>query len=220
MREKENVIDKIAKGVKTILQESKNQSVAHRWDHLERVCRTALKIAKGKDGVEIEVLKIAALLHDLDHPYNKKQDHVKRSVRRARRLLREVGYPKDKIEKVLEVISTHSSEDIRLPETTEGKILLDADRLDGVGAIGIARALTFCGQCGMTPDQAIDWYRRKIRKASSLLQTKEGKQRISKGFEYVDSFMARYEREKRNSAIGTVLCSDKRNIKTILQIMY
>lgn len=195
----ENIIDKIARRVKTILQESQNQSVAHRWDHLERVCRTALKIAKGKNEVDIEVLKIAAMLHDLDHPYNKKQDHVTRSARKARHLLAEVGYPKEKTEKVLEVISTHSSEDIRLPEAIEGKILLDADKLDGTGAIGIARVLTFCGQCAMTPDQAVNWYRQKIKKASPLLQTKEGKRLISEGFEYVNSFLDKYERERKET---------------------
>jgi len=199
MREKENIIDRIARRVKTILQESQNQSVAHRWDHLERVCRRTLKIAKGRNEVDIEVLKIAALLHDLDHPYNKKQDHVTRSVREARHLLAEVGYPREKTEKVLEVISTHSSEDIRLPETIEGKILLDADKLDGTGAIGIARVLTFCGQCGMTPDQAVNWYKEKIKKASPLLQTKEGKRLVSEGFEYVNSFLDKYERERKET---------------------
>ncbi len=161
MRGTENVIDKIARRVKTILQESQNQSVTHRWDHLERVCRTALKIAKGKNEVDIEVLKTAALLHDLDHPYNKKQDHVTRSVRKARHSLAEVRYPREESQKVLEEISTHSSEDIRLPETIEGKILLDADKLDGTGAIGITRGLTFCGRCGMTPDQAVNCTRKK-----------------------------------------------------------
>jgi len=57
MRGKEDIIEKIARRAKTILQESQNQSVTHRWDHLERVCRRALKIAKGKNEVVLRFLR-------------------------------------------------------------------------------------------------------------------------------------------------------------------
>ena len=84
-----------------------------------------------------------------------------RNARKARHLLAEVRYPREKSKKVLEVVSTHSSGDIRLPETIEGKILLDADELGETGATGISRILTFCGRCSMTSDQLVYWYEEK-----------------------------------------------------------
>ena len=199
MKEDSTTIKRIARMAKLVLRESKNQSVSHRWDHAERVYRNTLMLVKGKSVIDLEVLKIAALLHDIDHPYDKKKDHAQRSVRKARQVLRMIGYPEHKMIRVLEVMSTHSSEDIRLPATIEGKILLDADKLDGVGATGIARVFTFCGQCGMTPDQAIEWYKQKIKIAAPLLQTEKGKKLISERLGYVRSFLGRYEKEKRNT---------------------
>ena len=196
MTEDNQSIKEITVKVKKILQKSPNQSVAHRWEHVESVCKEAINIAKEESQVDLEVLKVAALLHDIDHPYNKKKEHVQRSVKKAERILMNISYPKNKLKRVLEVISTHSSEDVNPPETIEGKILLDADKLDGVGATGIARVLTFCGQCGMTPDQAVQWYIQKIKKATPLLQTEKGKELISERLEYVTSFMEQYERER------------------------
>jgi len=196
MTEDNRIIKDIADKVKKILQKSPNQSVAHRWEHAERVCKEAINIAKEESQADLEVLKIAALLHDIDHPYNKKKEHVQRSVKKAERILMNISYPKNKLKRVLEVISTHSSEDVNPPETIEGKILLDADKLDGVGATGIARVLTFCGQCGMTPDQAMQWYIQKIEKATPLLQTEKGKELISERLEYVTSFIEQFEKER------------------------
>jgi len=198
MTEDHIITKEIIRRAKEILQKSINQSVAHRWEHAERVWKEALNIADEEDVVYLEVLKIAALLHDIDHPYNKKKEHVQRSVRKARQILMEVGYPNDKLKRVLEAISTHSSEDVKAPKTIEGRILLDADKLDGVGATGIARVLTFCGQCGMTPNQALKWYKIKIKKAAPLLQTIKGRRLISERLEYVSSFVKQYEKENTN----------------------
>ncbi|HDD45846.1 MAG TPA: HD domain-containing protein, partial [Candidatus Aenigmarchaeota archaeon] len=161
-----NFVDLVIEKAKQALEENRFQSVSHKWDHVYRVYRRVIKMAneiKGK-GVDLEILKISALLHDIDQPYNRKQSHVKRSLSKAEQILKEIGYPKEKIKKVLSIISEHSSEDEKGPTSIEAKILYDADKLDGVGAIGIARVFAFCGQNGLIPKEAIEWYRRKIEK--------------------------------------------------------
>ena len=127
-----NFTDLVIEKVKQTLEKNCSQSVSHRLDHLSRVCKRAIKIAneiKGEN-IDMEVLKISALLHDIDQPYNEKQNHVKRSLLKAERILKELAYPEEKIKKVLNVISEHSSEDDKEPTTIEAKILFDADKLE------------------------------------------------------------------------------------------
>ena len=195
-----NFVDLVIEKVKQALEKNQCQSVSHRWDHIYRVYRRAIKIAneiKGEN-VNMEILKISALLHDIDQPYNEKQNHVKRSLSKAEQILKEIGYPEEKIKKVLNVISEHSSEDDKEPTTIEAKILFDADKLDGIGAIGIARVFAFCGQNGLTPKEAIEWYRRKIEKALPKMQTKVGKEIVKRELKYVYSFFEKFKEEEEN----------------------
>jgi len=83
---------------------------------------------------------------------------------------------------VLEVISQHSSENKTKPSTIEAKILYDADKIDGLGAIGIARVFAFCGQNGMPPKKAIERYKKKINLAIPQMQTEIGKKLAEKEF--------------------------------------
>lgn len=195
-----NFVDLVFEKVKQALEKNQCQSVSHRWDHIYRVYRRAIKIAneiKGEN-VNMEILKISALLHDIDQPYNEKQNHVKRSLSKAEQILKEIGYPEEKIKKVLNVISEHSSEDDKEPTTIEAKILFDADKLDGIGAIGIARVFAFCGQNGLTPKEAIEWYKRKIEKALPKMQTKVGKEIVKRELKYVCSFFEKFKEEEEN----------------------
>jgi len=200
VKEMKNFVDLVFEKVKQALEKNQCQSVSHRWDHIYRVYRRAIKIAneiKGEN-VNMEILKISALLHDIDQPYNEKQNHVKRSLSKAEQILKEIGYPEEKIKKVLNVISEHSSEDDKEPTTIEAKILFDADKLDGIGAIGIARVFAFCGQNGLTPKEAIEWYRRKIEKALPKMQTKVGKEIVKRELKYVYSFFEKFKKEEEN----------------------
>lgn len=193
-------VSKVIKKAKEILENNTVQSISHRWDHVYRVYRRAIKIAEKMENkdIDMEVLKISALLHDIDQAYNEKKNHVKRSLSKAEEILKEIGYPEEKIKKVLKTISEHSSENENEPETIEGKILFDADKLDGIGAIGIARVFAFCGQNGLTPKEAIEWYKKKIEKALPRMQTEVGKEIAERELKYVYSFFRKFEEEEKN----------------------
>lgn len=187
--------------VRQILEESPRQSAAHQPDHLFRVRDRAISLARQfeKDEgrrVDLETLALAALLHDIDEPFDDKEGHVMMSVGRASEILAKIGYPDERAKRVLSVIAEHSSETPSQATSDESLVLFDADKLDGVGAIGIARALVFCGQQGLPPPMAIKWYEEKIAKAAPLLRTKAGISLARKQAEYVLDFIRRFKEEE------------------------
>jgi len=96
---------------------------------------------------------------------------------------------------VLEIIGEHSSEDERLPSSLEAKILFDADKLDGLGAVGIARVFSFCGQKGLSSDEALCWYEWKIKKAAHMMQTEARKKMAADEMDFVRTFFEKYRDE-------------------------
>lgn len=114
---------------------------SHDFSHTERVYNLALEIAKNKD-VDLDIIKAAALLHDISR---KKEDeggcecHAEDGARVAAELLSELNFPEEKIKKVVHAIEAHRYSKGKKAETKEAEILQDADRLDALGAICIAR---------------------------------------------------------------------------------
>jgi uncharacterized protein len=197
----EDYVAAAEKIVRQILEESPRQSAAHQPDHLFRVRDRAISLARQfeKDEgrrVDLEILALAALLHDIDEPYDDKEGHVMRSVGRASEILVKIAYPRERAERVMKVIAEHSSETPSKATSDESLVLFDADKLDGVGAIGIARTLVFCGQQGMPPPMAIEWYEEKIAKAAPLLRTKSGRSLARKQARFVLAFIQRFKEEE------------------------
>jgi uncharacterized protein len=64
---------------------------------------------------------------------------VARCLEKAEKILRDLGYPEDKRPRVMEAIAEHSSEDDSSPSSLDAKLLFDADKLDGLGAVGISK---------------------------------------------------------------------------------
>lgn len=177
------------------------QSVAHRFDHIERVMRNARAIAATIEGVDDEILELAVLLHDIDQPAGKKAEHVELSLRAAEVILKQASCPGDRARHVLSVIAEHSSEHVRTiqPSTREAKILFDADKLDGLSAIGIARVFSLFGQMGQAPFEAIEWYKRKIDVSLEHIQTEEGRRLCNARLPYVQQFLSQMETDARTS---------------------
>jgi uncharacterized protein len=175
--------------------------VAHRFDHIERVMQNARAIAATLEGVDYEILELAVLLHDVDQPAGKKAEHVELSLQAAEVILKQAGYPDDRIKQVLGVIAEHSSEHVRTiqPSTREAKILFDADKLDGLSAMGIARVFSLFGQMGLAPIEAIEWYKRKIDIALEHIQTEEGRRLCNARLPYVQQFLSQMESDARTS---------------------
>ncbi len=123
-------------------------SGSHGFDHTERVYNLALHIAQSEK-IDLEVLQAAALLHDIsrkEEHEGKVECHADAGAEKAAKILAEIGFPSDKIPKVQYCIRVHRYSKGIMPETVEAKILQDADRLDALGAIGIARVFSRGGE--------------------------------------------------------------------------
>lgn len=125
------------------------ESSGHDWHHIRRVWELARRLA-GEEGANCEVVELAALVHDIaDWKFCGGDDT--QGPREAERLLRECHAPDHVIEHVVDIVATISFKGAGVPtsmRTLEGKCVQDADRLDAIGAIGIARCFAYGGHAG------------------------------------------------------------------------
>ena len=121
---------------------------AHDKEHVYRVLYNAMMIAKTEENVNYDVLIAACLLHDVGRKEQFADPslcHAEVGAEKAYRFLSKHDYPDGFKEHVKQCILTHRFRKNRLPETVEARILFDADKLDVVGAMGIARTLLYNG---------------------------------------------------------------------------
>ncbi|VAW31901.1 hypothetical protein MNBD_CPR01-244 [hydrothermal vent metagenome] len=141
--------EKIEK-IKEIVEKELAYCSAHNFDHVMRVYNLALHLAKNEN-VDLDVIKTAALLHDIggkkevDDPTGK-TDHAIESAKMAESILNNLGYSKNKIKHIQDCIISHRYRTENKPQTKEAKIVFDADKLETVGAIGIARVFIWVGR--------------------------------------------------------------------------
>lgn len=122
---------------------------AHDKEHIYRVLYTALDIARTEEGVDMDVLICACLLHDIGRREQFEDPavcHACAGGEKAYRFLTEHGFPDAFAAHVRECILSHRYRKDSQPRTLEAKILFDADKVDVSGAIGIARTLVYKGQ--------------------------------------------------------------------------
>jgi uncharacterized protein len=126
-----------------------SDSSGHDWWHIDRVWRTALTIAQ-REGADLVVVQLAALLHDIaDWKFHDGDDKI--GPRLAADWLAGLGVDAATIDHVSEIIRgvTFKGAGVATPmRTLEGSVVQDADRLDAIGAIGIARAFAYGGHAG------------------------------------------------------------------------
>ena len=188
------------------------QSKAHGEDHHRRVWERSRAIAKEvmrKEGgkLDLEALSLAAVMHDIDQPYDNKRNHAIPSAILAGKILESANYPIELIEKVQDIIREHSSEDGNPPATLAGKILFDADKLDGLGKIGVERVFALCSWMGLSEEETIEWYERKIEKALPLMQTDIAREMGKEDLEYTRQFIHDFrERQKDGEGEGGRRC--------------
>ncbi len=192
---------RVSELAKEYLAKRGDQSVSNRIDHLERTSRRAEQMAKvmskSGDPIDIEVVKLAAMLHDIDEPYTHDASAVNRSIVVAERILRQAGYPQKRSSLILRAIAEHSSERPTKSTSIESDIVYDADKIDGLGATGIARVFSIQGQQGHVPSEAIAWYRMKMDAALPNMRTELGKRVVAKRVKYVQAFIRQYEKEQK-----------------------
>lgn len=138
---------------------------AHNLDHVFRVYNLCLLISKYEEAVDLDILIPAALLHDMARVEESQDktgeiDHAILGSEIAEGILKQLGYEEEKIEKIKHCIVTHRFRTGNEPKTIEGKILFDSDKLDVIGASGIARTFMLAGQFGqrLTLDGTLNDY--------------------------------------------------------------
>lgn len=124
---------------------------AHDLAHILRVWSNCQAIARGEPACDVDVLIASAFLHDIvslpkNHPERHQASRV--AAKRALEHLTTIGFPQEKFGDVRHAIEAHSFSAGIKPETAEARILQDADRLDALGAIGIARTFYVGGKMG------------------------------------------------------------------------
>lgn len=140
------LVDRIAQHIQAKFA---GEGSGHDWHHINRVRRLAKQIATA-EGADPVVSELAALVHDIaDWKFHNGDDSV--GPHEAERLLREEGAAPEVIEQVVEIVRTISFKGagvVTAMKTLEGCCVQDADRLDAIGAIGIARCFAYGGHAG------------------------------------------------------------------------
>lgn len=127
----------------------RHESSGHDVQHVLRVSEMCKRLG-GEEGADMDVLIASALLHDIaiSEELESGVDHAEEGALRAESILRSVGFPEDKLREVIYAIRAHRYGAGISPESLEAKILQDADRLDAIGAVGLARAFAYGGARG------------------------------------------------------------------------
>lgn len=120
----------------------------HGFDHVLRVYKMAEHLAV-LEGADLEVVRAAALLHDAVGAMPEeasRQNHHQASANFARDVLADEGWSTERIEAVLHCIRAHRYRSTEKPQTSEARVLFDADKLDVLGAFGAARTIAYAVQ--------------------------------------------------------------------------
>ena len=188
----------------------------HDWFHIERVWKLSKKIAE-KEGGNLEVIELSALLHDIADPKFHNGDETL-ALKISQNFLEEIQVDAELIEQVLSVIKNISFKNrAEAPENPplELQIVQDADRLDAIGAIGVARTFNFGGfknnlmyhpeikpNLGMNKEEykksngtTINHFYEKLLLLKDLMNTETGKKIASERHDFMLQFLDEFYKE-------------------------
>ena len=185
---------------------------AHDFDHVLRVTALAVHIAQA-ESANVEIVRTAALLHDIGLD-NGRVRHEETAAERARGIL--AGQPPEKVEAVAQAIRSHRFRAGPPPQTLEAKCLFDADKLDAIGAIGVARVFAYGGAAGQrlwaevpegydehlasSEHTPVHEFAVKLAKIKDRLTTETGRRIGQERHDFMAAFFARLEAEVKGQA--------------------
>ena len=203
------ILDLLKEEVKTRI----SNDPAEEFDHIMRVYKNAKKICH-KEKVNTKLVLSAALLHDIvSYPKSDKRSKLSsiRSAELSKKILKNYEFSDEEIEIISDAIRDHSFSQNKIPTTIEGKILQDADRLDALGAIGIARVFAVAGSekrpfynaedpfCKTrSPDDqkwSLDHFYKKLLILESRMNTNSGKTEAKKRTKILKDFLSELKKE-------------------------
>jgi len=189
------------------IREQQIHDAAHDINHIKRVVKTAKHLTKTEQA-NINVVLPAAWLHDCvsfpkNHPDNKRASVL--AADKATEFLTSIGYPAEYLGAIHHAICAHSYSAKIPAESLEAQIVQDADRLDGLGAIGVSRCMLVAGKLGSKiyheedpfcdarePDSklaAIDHFYEKLFKTANTMQTKAGLHEAERRVQFMLGFL-------------------------------
>lgn len=182
--------NKLKEIVKSYLQ---NEPTGHDYLHALRVCSNAKKIMKVYQ-VDEDVVLAASLVHDLiDH---KLEEKYKCDIEDLKRILDQVGYLQSQIDMIIDIISRMSFSRKESFTYLEGMITQDSDRLDALGAIGIARTFAFGGahkrniyDIQLNKETSVGHFYDKLFLLKDLMNTKEAKKIAQNRTKYMKDYI-------------------------------
>lgn len=187
---------------------------SHDWEHTLRVLRLSRRIGP-VEGADMLVLEAAALLHDIGRPQqdaaNGSVCHAVQGAAIAGRIIADLPLTAARKENIIHCVRAHRFRDRHIPESVEAKVLFDADKLDAIGAVGVARAYLFAGELGaclhnphLPPEQAEPYSRNdtghrefsvKLSKIKERMLTAEGRRMARERHAFMVAFFERFLEE-------------------------
>ncbi|HSG83109.1 MAG: HD domain-containing protein [Nitrosopumilus sp.] len=204
---------KVINEIKNQVEKIMDNDSAHDFEHVMRVYKNAQKICK-KEKANEKLVLIATLLHDIvSYPKSDKRSKLSsiHSAKKSKQILKKYDFSNEEIIIISNAIRDHSFSQNKVPATLEGKILQDADRLDAIGAIGIARVFATGGSLKRPfyntddpfcktrkPDDktwTVDHFYEKLLNLESLMNTKSGKMEAKKRTKILKNYLKQLKQE-------------------------
>jgi len=188
-------------------------SPAHDWHHVERVVRTAATLVAESPEADARVVRLAALLHDIGRAREdagEVADHAEWGADEATRVLESRGEDPETVAAVAHCVRAHRFSNDVAPATLEAKLLSDADNLDALGAVGVARCFAHGGELGspiydpdLPPDEdetaagrtQYNHLQKKLLALPDRMYTEAGRRRAEERAAFVRSFADRLSAE-------------------------
>lgn len=187
---------------------------SHDWEHTLRVAKLCSRIGRAEGG-DMAVLMSAAYLHDIGRSHQDRLNgavcHAQKGAALAWPLIGGLSLSGERKKNIIHSIRTHRFRGKHAPRTLEARVLFDADKLDAIGAVGIARAFLFAGEVGArlhSPDAVAEEslpyspddtgyreYRVKLRKIKDRMLTGEGRRIARKRHSFMERFFERFLKE-------------------------
>ena len=186
----ENLTDITISYIKALFEGS---SDGHDADHSLRVFRNAMRIAEGYPDADTDLIVLSSLLHDVDdHKLFNTENNSN-----ARTFLKDNGISEDQIEEIVKIINSvsFSKNKGKTPETIEARIVQDADRLDAMGAIGIARTFAYGGKKGRSLQDSVQHFHDKLLLLKDQLNTPEARELAEARHEFMVRFLENLEED-------------------------